>query len=63
MNAGNEFFRDKVKGIVSSTTESVVLKSGSLVSNMVDGAFNQILPIGKTGLSNCLLYTSDAADE
>ena len=52
MNAGNEFFRDKVKGIVSSTTESVVLKSGSLVSNMVDGAFNQILPIGKTGLSN-----------
>ena len=48
MNAGNEFFRDKVKGIVSSTTESVVLKSGSLVSNMVDGAFNQILPIGKT---------------
>ena len=52
MNAGNEFFRDKVKGIVSSTTESVVLKSGSLVSNIVDGAFNQILPIGKTGLSN-----------
>ena len=52
MNAGNEFFRDKVKGIVSSTTESVVLKSGSLVSNMVDGAFNQIQPIGKTGLSN-----------
>ena len=52
VNAGNEFFRDKVKGIVSSTTESVVLKSGSLVSNIVDGAFNQILPIGKTGLSN-----------
>ena len=28
MNAGNEFFRDKVKGIVSRTTERVDLKSG-----------------------------------
>jgi len=50
MSAGNEFFRDKVKDIVSSTTESVVRKSGSLVSNMVDGAFNEIIPIGKVGL-------------
>ena len=50
MDFGNEFFRDKVKGLVSSTTESVVRKSGSLVSGMVDHAFNKIIPIGKTGL-------------
>ena len=52
MDAGNEFYRDKVKGLVSSTTESVVRKSGNLVSGMVDDTFNKIVPIGKTGLKN-----------
>lgn len=50
MDMGNEFFRDKVKGIVSNTTESVVRKSGNLVSGMIDDTFNKIAPIGKTGL-------------
>ena len=50
MDDGNEFFRDKVKGIVSSTTESVVRKSGKLVSGMIDDTFNKIAPIGRTGL-------------
>ena len=50
INFGNEFFRDQVKGLVSSTTESVVRRSGSLVSGMVDHAFNKIIPIGQTGL-------------
>ena len=50
MDFGNEFFRDKVKGLVSSTTESVVRKSGVMVSGMVDHAFNEIIPIGKVGL-------------
>tara|TARA_B000000609_G_scaffold67908_1_gene50817 strand:+ start:141 stop:2366 length:2226 start_codon:yes stop_codon:yes gene_type:complete len=50
MDFGNEFFRDKVKGLVRSTTESVVRKSGVMVSGMVDHAFNEIIPIGKVGL-------------
>ena len=50
MDDGNEFFRDKVKDIVSSTTESVVRKSGKLVSGMIDDTFNKIAPIGRTGL-------------
>ena len=35
MDDGNEFYRDKVKGIVSSTTESICRKS-SLVSEWYD---------------------------
>ena len=50
MDFGNEFFRDKVKGLVSSTTESFVRKSGVMVSGIVDHAFNEIIPIGKVGL-------------
>jgi hypothetical protein len=50
LDDGNEFFRDRVKGIVSSTTESVVRKSGKLVSGMIDDTFNKIAPIGRTGL-------------
>ena len=50
MDDGNEFYRDKVKGIVSSTTESIVRKSGKLVSGMIDDTFNKIAPIGRTGL-------------
>ena len=50
LDDGNEFFRDRVKGIVSSTTESVVRKSGKLVSGMIDDTFNKLAPIGKTGL-------------
>ena len=52
MDAGNEFYRDKVKGLVSSTTESVVRKSGNLVSGMVDDTFDKLAPISRSGLQN-----------
>ena len=52
LDAGNEFYRDKIKGLVSSTTESVVRKSGSLVSGMVDDTFTRLAPISRSGLQN-----------
>ena len=52
LDAGNEFYRDKIKGLVSSTTHSVVRKSGSLVSGMVDDTFDKLAPISRSGLQN-----------
>ena len=52
LDSGNEFYRDKVKGLVSSYTRSIVDKSGSLVSGMVDDTFNRLAPISNSGLKN-----------
>ena len=52
LDAGNEFYRDKVKGLVSSYTKSIVDKSGSLVSGMVDDTFQRLAPISNAGLKN-----------
>ena len=52
LDAGNEFYRDKIKGLVSSYTKSIVDKSGSLVSGMVDDTFQRLAPISNSGLKN-----------
>ena len=52
LDAGNEFYRDKIKGLVSSYTKSIVDKSGSLVSGMVDDTFERLAPISNAGLKN-----------
>ena len=50
LDSGNEFYRDKIKGLVSSTTHSVVRKSGGLVSGMIDDTFERLAPISRSGL-------------
>ena len=52
LDAGNEFYRDKIKGLVSGYTKSVVMKSGGLVSSMVDNTFDRLAPLSRTGLKN-----------
>ena len=52
LDAGNEFYRDKIKGLVSGYTKSIVDKSGSLVSGMVDDTFQRLAPISNSGLKN-----------
>ena len=52
LDAGNEFYRDKIKGLVSSYTKSIVDKSGSLVSGMVDDTFQRLAPMSNSGLKN-----------
>ena len=56
LDSGNEFYRDKVKGLVSSYTKSIVDKSGSLVSGMVDDTFEQLAPLSNSGLK--ILYSN-----
>ena len=52
LDSGNEFYRDKVKGLVSGYTKSIVDKSGSLVSGMVDDTFEKLAPLSNSGLQN-----------
>ena len=54
LDSGNEFFRDKIKSLVSTTTQNIVRKSGKLTAGVVDDTFNKLIPIGQTGLS--ILY-------
>ena len=42
LDSGNEFYRDKIKGLVSSTTHSVVRKSGGLVSGMIAVSYTHL---------------------
>ena len=52
LDSGNEFYRDKIKGLVSSYTKSIVDKSGGLVSGMIDDTFDRLAPISNAGLKN-----------
>ena len=56
LDAGNEFYRDKIKGLVSGYTHSIVRKSGGLVSGMVDDTFEKLAPISNSGLK--ILYNN-----
>ena len=56
LDSGNEFYRDKIKGLVSSYSKSIVDKSGSLVSGMVDDTFNRLAPMSNSGLK--ILYNN-----
>ena len=55
-DSGNEFYRDKVKGLVSSYTRTIVDKSGRLVSGMVDDTFDRLAPLSNSGLK--ILYSN-----
>ena len=56
LDAGNEFYRDKIKGLVSSYSKSIVDKSGGLVSGMVDDTFDRLAPMSNSGLK--ILYNN-----
>ena len=56
LDAGNEFYRDKVKGLVTSYTRSICDKAGGLVSNMIDDTFDRLAPISNSGLK--ILYSN-----
>ena len=56
LDSGNEFYRDKIKGLVSSYSKSIVDKSGSLVSGMVDDTFDRLAPMSNSGLK--ILYNN-----
>tara|TARA_B100001287_G_scaffold66657_1_gene54457 strand:+ start:2823 stop:5036 length:2214 start_codon:yes stop_codon:yes gene_type:complete len=59
LNADTEFYRDKVKSIVSSSSESITNHATKIASNMVGDTFKNIVPIAQTGLG--VLYKGVSA--